>query len=259
VSAQQLPQHEKLPSGKVIRRRFRDDSSLIEETHSYGTLDIVISLWYEEGVKTTEIYYVKRRLASRRNYEKARGAYPDMPPADATLEDLGGVVNKEARQYQSLIKKEREARFAASAESKLPRPTGTNWLRVIAGDKWHLVVFASRDWKLLSNESRIPMGRHWLRTFGFAGPPGSTVAEGLQVGYEVTGDRNEMLKVSKLLLPQVVEFASDPTPQSYFHGSTRPRKPPRKHVLAWPSVLPPLIEFLEGLTEAEVKIYNHHQ
>jgi hypothetical protein len=122
MSPQQLPQHEKLPSGKEIRRRFRDDSSLIEETHSYGTLDIAISLWYEESVKTSEIYYVKRRLASRRSYAKAQGAYPDMPPADATLEDLGGVI-KEVRQYQSLIKKEREARFAASAESKLPRPT----------------------------------------------------------------------------------------------------------------------------------------
>ena len=258
MSAQQLPQHEKLPSGKVIRRRFSDDSSLIEETNSYGTLDIAISLWYEEGVKTSEIYYVKRRLASRRSYEKARGAYPDIPPADATLEDLGGVI-KEVRQYQSLLKKEREARFAASAESKLPRPTSTNWLRVIAGDKWHLVVFSSRDWKVLLKESRIRMGRHWLRTFGFGGPAGSTVAEGLQVGYEVTGDRNEMLNDSRLLLPQVVEYASDPTPPSYSHGSARPRKPPRKHVLAWPSVLPPLIEFLEGLTEAEVKIYNHHQ
>ncbi len=258
MSAQQLPQHEKLPSGKEIRRRFSDDGSLIEETHSYGTLDIAISLWYEEGVRTDETYYVKRRLASRRSYEKARGAYPDMPTADATLEDLSGLI-KEARQYQSLIKKEREARFAASAESKLPRPTSTNWLRVIAGDKWHLVVFASRDWKALNNESRIPMGRHWLRTLGFGGPPGSTVAEGLQVGYEVTGDRNKMLKDSRLLLPQLLEYASDPTPLSYSHGSARPRKPPRKHVLAWPSVLPPLIEFLEGLTEAEVKIYNHHQ
>jgi len=121
------------------------------------------------------------------------------------------------------------------------------------------VVFSSRDWKVLLREPRIPMGRHWLRTFGFDGPPGSTVAQGLQIGYEVTGDRNVMLEDSRLLLPQVVAFASDPTPPSYFHGSIRPRKPPRKHVLASPSVLPPLIEFLAGLTEASVKIFNHHR
>jgi hypothetical protein len=259
MSEQQLPEYEKLPSGKVIRRNFDDDGSLLEEEHVYGILDIMISLCFEEGVKTGETYYVKRHLASRRNYEKARDVYPDMPPADAALEDLGGSINKEIRQYYSQLKKEKAARFAASAESKLPRPTSTNWLRVIADDKWHLVVFASRDWKVLLKEPRIPMGRHWLRTFGFFGAPSSTVAQGLEVGYEVIGDRNEMLKDSRLLVPQVVEFASDPTPPSNSHGSTRPRKPPRKHVLAWPSVLPPLIEFLEGLTEAEVKIYNHHQ
>jgi hypothetical protein len=259
MSDQQLPQYEKLQSGKEIHREFNDDGSLIIENHGYGMLDIMIEFTFEEGVKTEEAYFVKRRFASRRSYEKARGAYPDMPPADASLEDLGATMNKDIRQIYSQIKKEREARFAASAESKLPRPTSTNWLRVIAADKWHLLVFASRDWKVLLNESRIPMGRHWLRTFAFFGAPGSTTALGPEIGYEVTGDRNEMLKDSKLLLPQVVEFASDPTPPTYSHGWTRPRKPPRKQVLAWPSVLPPLIGFLEGLTEAEVKIYNHHR
>jgi hypothetical protein len=136
---------------------------------------------------------------------------------------------------------------------------GTNWLRIDSGEKSHLVVFASRDWKILSREPSIPMGRHWLLSFGFPGPPGATVAGGVQVGYEVMGDRLTMLGDSRLLLPQVVAFANDTSRPSYFHSSVRPRKPPRKHVIAWPSVLPPLIEFLSGLDAPKVRIYNHHQ
>ena len=120
MSEQQLPRYEKLPSGKEIRREFGDDGSLIKENHGYGMLDIMIDFWFEEGVKTDETYFVKRRLVSRRSYEKARGAYQDMPPADATIEDVGGLINQAARQQERQNKKESEARLAASAESHLP-------------------------------------------------------------------------------------------------------------------------------------------
>jgi len=126
MSAQQLPEYEKLPTGKVIRRQFSDDGSLIKENHGYGMLEIVVEFTFEEGVKTSEIYFVNRRLVSRRSYEKARGAYPDMPPADATIEDVGKLIIQGARQQQRQNKKESEARFAASSESHLPRPTSTN-------------------------------------------------------------------------------------------------------------------------------------
>lgn len=141
----------------------------------------------------------------------------------------------------------------------MPKSPGTNWLRIDSGEKSHLVVFASRDWKMLSREPSISIGRHWLMSFGFHGPPGASVAAGVQVGYEVTGDRAIMLNDSRLLLPQVVAFANDTSPPSYFHGSIRPRKPPRKQAIAWPSVLPPLIEFLSGLDAPKVQIYNHHR
>src|SRR5580698_5237396 len=118
--SEQLPQHETLPSGKVVRREFSDDGSLIKENHGYGILDIMIEFVFKDGVKTDEMYFVKHRLVSRRSYEKARGAYPDMPPADATIEDFGGLILKGARAQQRQNKKEAELRFAASAESRFP-------------------------------------------------------------------------------------------------------------------------------------------
>src|SRR5690349_10625697 len=100
---------------------------------------------------------------------------------------------------------------------------GTNWIRVAAGEKSHLIVFSSHDWKILGREPGIPMGRHWLKTFGFYGPSNPAVAKGPLIGYEVIGDRETMLSDSRLLLPEVVAFANNPTPPSYFHGSVRPR------------------------------------
>ena len=138
----------------------------------------------------------------------------------------------------------------------MPESPGTNWLRIDSGDKSHLVIFASHDWKTLN---KLPMGRHWLLSFGFLGPSTPVVTKGPLIGYEVIGDRETMLSDSRMLLPGVVAFANDPTPPSYFHGSVRPRKPPRKRPIAWPQVLPPLIEFLSSLDEAKLKIYNHHR
>ena len=257
--------HEQLPSGKVIMRRFADDGTLLEEQHTYGVLDIGIQYDFSKGVKIAETYFAKRRMVGRRTYEKSRVAYPDMPSADAVSEDFGASLLREARKQQRQNKAEAERRLAESAESRFPRPASTNWLRVIAGEKSHLVLFASRDWKVLSRERNIPTGREWLHVFGFDGTlcgtgEGGSVAKGLEVGFEVTSNREAMLNASRRLLTEVSEFAANPPEISRWRGSVRPRRKPRPMPpLAWPTVLPPLIEFLSALQEPTVTIFNHHR
>jgi hypothetical protein len=63
---------EKLPSGKTILRRYADNGSLLEETHSYGLLEIGIQMDFAAGIKTGELYFRKHRMVGRRSYEKAR-------------------------------------------------------------------------------------------------------------------------------------------------------------------------------------------
>ena len=86
MNPKKLPEYEKLSSGKTIIRRYDDnDGSLVEETHGYGILEIAIKYTFSKGVKTDELYFAKRRMVSRRTYEKARIDYADMPPADGTI------------------------------------------------------------------------------------------------------------------------------------------------------------------------------
>lgn len=254
--------HEKLSTGKVITRHFGPDGVLLEEQHVYGTLEIGIRFDFQKGVKVGETYFSKKRMIGRKGYEKTRVGYPDMPPADESLEDWSGGLMREVRQQQRRNKMEAERRLAASAESRYPRPASTNWLRVIAGEKSHLVVFASRDWKVLARERALPSGREWLDAFGFGGTRDKrpSVAEGLEVGFEVDGVRDVMLKVSRTLLDEATKFAANPPEELRWSGSIRPRAKPRKAPpLVWPTVLPPLIEFLTGISEPTVKIFNHHR
>jgi len=266
MKTENLPAYEQLPSGKVIRRLFTADGSLHEEVHAYGTVDIGISYKYRDGIKIEETYLSKRRLVSRRSYEKARMSYADMPAPDLNQEDWGADLLKKIRTQQKERKLDRDRRFAESEESRFPRPASTNWLRVIAIDTNHLVVFASRDWKLLAREASIPSGRIWLRACGFEGTDrnrpksGSVVARGLEIGYEVTASRADMLAASKALLDEVTQYAHHPPEVSRFQGSIRPRRRPRQAPIpVWITVLPPLIEFLSRLSQENVKIFNHHQ
>src|SRR4051812_28409879 len=160
---------EQLPSGKRVLRRFGEDGTLVEEQHSYGVADIAIRISFSEGVKVDETYIAKKRMVGRKSYEKARVAFPDMPAADTAVEDFGTSLLRGARQQQRQNKIDAERRLAESAESRFPRPASTNWLRVISGEQSHLVVFASRDWKILCREPRLPTGREWLHVFGFDG------------------------------------------------------------------------------------------
>ena len=246
---ERVTQHEELPSGKVIIRNFAEDGSLLNEQHTYGPLDIGIKYDFRAGVKVNETYFSKQRLVSRKSYERARVVYSDMPPADGSSEDWGAAVRQAARRQQRQNKAEAAQRLAESAESQFPRPTSTNWLRVIARETAHLVVFASRDWKMLSREP-LPTASEWLRLFGFSGPPdrAPSVAKGLEVGFEISSERIALLDASRSLLTEV-------TAQSGTSGARSKRQPPS----AWPTVLPPLIDFLAGLDEATVKIFNHHR
>jgi len=266
MNAPRLPEREVLPSGKTIIRQFAKDGSLYIESHNYGAIDIGVSSTFRNGVKVEETYFSKGRLVSRKSYEKSRINFPDMPAPDAGIEDWGKDLLRDIRTEQKQRKLEAEKRLAESEESRFPRPASSNWLRVIAKDNAHLIVFASRDWKILSRETALPNGRAWLGAFGFRGSTGGTsdnksvIARGLEIGFEVFGDRMTMIETSKQLLAEVNNYVRNPPEISYWHGSIRPRPKPRpKPPLAWPTVLPSLIDFLSGLHEPKVKIFNHHQ
>ena len=131
------------------------------------------------------------------------------------------------------------------------------------GSTSHLVEFASRDWKILSREPELRTGRDWLGLFGFHGVPGDgpSIHKGVVIGYEVTGSRLDLLHASKRLLEEVKVFAAKPPePAKWLYSiAPRPKRSKPKPELAWPTVLPPLIEFLSKLNDSIVKIYNHHQ
>jgi hypothetical protein len=106
--------HEELPTGKTIMRQFDGDGRVMSETHTYGTLDIAITFEFTEGVKTGEMYFVNKKLASRNRYEKARAQYADMPCPDTEIEDFGGQLLKDVRA-------QRQQR-ARAARERIPDP-----------------------------------------------------------------------------------------------------------------------------------------
>lgn len=80
-------------SGLERTRRYDAQMQLIEETHGYG-IQILCTKGYQAGLKISEVYICNKRLVTRRSYEKARQAYPDMPIADASLHDSSAALNK---------------------------------------------------------------------------------------------------------------------------------------------------------------------
>ena len=132
-----VPKREQLPSGKVIISYFDDEAGLVADQHTYGAIDVGINREFKLGLIVDETYFVNSRRVTRRSYEKARLAYPDMPAADSSSEDLGRSVMQLVRAQQKQKKADAERRLAESAESRFPRPASTNWLRVISQDKSH--------------------------------------------------------------------------------------------------------------------------
>ncbi|HSK42910.1 MAG TPA: hypothetical protein VLA83_03370 [Candidatus Binatia bacterium] len=84
------------PSGKRVHREFDGGHNLTRETHSYGALKIAIQQHFSDGKKSSEMYFVNGRMASRRSYEKAKLKYSDMPPADESSTDAGADILKDA-------------------------------------------------------------------------------------------------------------------------------------------------------------------
>jgi hypothetical protein len=108
------PKHEHLASGKTIIREFDAEGNLRSETHQYDMLTIGLKMEFIEGVKSDEMYFLKRRAVSRARYEKARAEYPDMPPADTSLPDSCGELAKLAAGEQRM--------FRERAKASTPRP-----------------------------------------------------------------------------------------------------------------------------------------
>jgi hypothetical protein len=92
--------NEEFPSGKTITRDFDDNGRLSSEMHMHGMLDVCLQRSYSADGSIDEMYFVKRRLVSRARYEKARADYPEMPAADAGLQDLSGELVKGAAREQ---------------------------------------------------------------------------------------------------------------------------------------------------------------
>jgi hypothetical protein len=138
-----MQSHQELPSGKTIMRRFDDVGRVASESHAYGMLDIGITMEFNAGVKTGEMYFVNKKLVSRKRYEKARAEYADMPPADANLEDFGGELLKDVRAEreqrakaakQHVPDSEAAARIDSFSESMLAtgkRADATTWIESV--------------------------------------------------------------------------------------------------------------------------------
>ena len=104
-------------------------------------MDIAIKYDFRAGAKVDETYFTKRRMVSRRTYEKARATYTDMPVADGTLQDGGAellrAVAKERRHRSLEAKQHRpdrdEARklegFCSMLMEKGRRENAVTWIQ----------------------------------------------------------------------------------------------------------------------------------
>jgi hypothetical protein len=92
---------ERLPSGRKVSRYRAADGRLISETHEYGEfLGFGISTEFRDGKPAEETYFHKRRMVSRKAYEKARVNYPDMPPSSPGATDLVGESQAELAAFR---------------------------------------------------------------------------------------------------------------------------------------------------------------
>lgn len=96
------------PSGRVFSRTFDENDNLVSETHRIGLIDILLEATFKGGSKISETYIVKKKPATKKRYEKERELYPDMPPADSSMEDhvmeLQKLVAAERREHRKMAK-----------------------------------------------------------------------------------------------------------------------------------------------------------
>lgn len=79
----------------------------------------------------------------------------------------------------------------------------TNWIRLTGSAEPYTFVFRSRDWKVLTH-LRDPVASAWMSAFGFSpGGPEFSVSRGLQIGYEVSGNRATMLDATERLIERL--------------------------------------------------------
>lgn len=118
-------EYEDLPSGKTVVRTFDEDGRIASETHSYGLLEIACSFEFAAGKKTAESFFVKKRMAGRARYEKARAQYPDMPEADRTMPDTGAELIRlagiEKKQKAAANKRRRENPLSEEQQKEATR------------------------------------------------------------------------------------------------------------------------------------------
>lgn len=131
---------EKLPDGSILNRRFEDgrldsitqvwehpsgrhtivrfdaNNTKVEELHSIG-VKMMLTMRFKGGAKISETYICNRRLVTRTTYEKMRATYPDMPPADSSLEDSNAEL-------LTLAREERKAKKVALAAMKVDSARG---------------------------------------------------------------------------------------------------------------------------------------
>ncbi len=173
-----------------------------------------------------------------------------MPSADNAIEDFGSLLLQGMRKQQRQNKVEAEKALLAESAAEfhsgyfqdLQAQIGSGSLQV-RNRIWLFMLLGTG--RLYQGNGRFLQDGEWLHLFGFGGAGGGVAAETLEVGFEVLGDRVAMLNASRLLLIDVNAFAANPPETTRWIGSTQPRLKPRKMPeLAWPTVLPPLIEFL---------------
>lgn len=83
------------PSGRTLMRDEDAAGNLTRESHSYGTLDLLLSRSFRDQKLGMEIYLIRGKPVSRAKYQAAIASYPDMPQPSAELADWAAEMRRE--------------------------------------------------------------------------------------------------------------------------------------------------------------------
>lgn len=98
--------YRKYPNGHSVILHYNSDKVLTKELHvCCDRMEIFISIDYKNGKAVNETYISKKKLITRKRYEKLREQYPDMPPANQELSDFNNellqMVKEERKQQKN--------------------------------------------------------------------------------------------------------------------------------------------------------------